>query len=284
MFKFVGRCDKYYYMEYQAKYITDDIKLSCYQDNFFKSDIMFEHHMLIWFISGETKIVRPEGAYLFQKGDIFLIPRNELATIINYPKDGLPHQTVVMHLTTDRLRNFYSRLDVRPVADETDRLRHYARHPLLESCLSSLIPYFDMKELPAAIADLKITEAITILRTIDPGIDNILANFEEPGKIDLASYMERNFMFNMPLEKFGYLTGRSLTTFKRDFKKAFNITPQRWLTKKRLDLARYELLEKKRKPVEVCYEVGFENLSHFSFAFKKQFGYAPTEFVTLKGS
>ncbi|WP_343689986.1 helix-turn-helix domain-containing protein [Chitinophaga sp.] len=271
-------------MEYQAKYITDDIKLSCYQDNFFKSDIMFEHHMLIWFISGETKIVRPEGAYLFQKGDIFLIPRNELATIINYPKDGLPHQTVVMHLTTDRLRNFYSRLDVRPVADETDRLRHYARHPLLESCLSSLIPYFDMKELPAAIADLKITEAITILRTIDPGIDNILANFEEPGKIDLASYMERNFMFNMPLEKFGYLTGRSLTTFKRDFKKAFNITPQRWLTKKRLDLARYELLEKKRKPVEVCYEVGFENLSHFSFAFKKQFGYAPTEFVTLKGS
>lgn len=271
-------------MEYQAKYITDDIKLSCYQDNFFKSDIMFEHHMLIWFISGETKIIRPEGSYVFQKGDIFLIPRNELATIINYPKDGLPHQTVVMHLTIDRLRNFYSRLDVRPVADDTNRLRHYTQHPLLQSCLSSLIPYFDMKELPVAIADLKITEAITILRTIDPGIDHILANFEEPGKIDLASYMERNFMFNMPLEKFGYLTGRSLTTFKRDFKKAFNITPQRWLTKKRLDLARYELLEKKRKPVEVCYEVGFENLSHFSFAFKKQFGHAPTELVTLKST
>jgi hypothetical protein len=32
-------------------------------------------------------------------------------------------------------------------------------------------------------------------------------------------YMEKNFMFNMPLEKFGYLTGRSITTFKRDFKK-----------------------------------------------------------------
>jgi hypothetical protein len=47
----------------------------------------------------------------------------------------------------------------------------------------------------------------------------VLANFEEPGKIDLADYMEKNFMFNLPLEKFAYLTGRSLTTFKRDFSK-----------------------------------------------------------------
>lgn len=266
-------------MEYQAKYITEDIKLSCYQDKFFKSDIMFEQHMLIWFISGETKIVRTEGTYLFQKGDIFLIPRNQLATIINYPKDGLPHKTVVMHLTTEWLRNFYAKLDVRPTTADVQQIRHYSRHPLLESCLSSLIPYFEMKDLPKDIAHLKLTEAVTILRSIDSGIDNVLANFEEPGKIDLADYMEKNYMFNMPLEKFGYLTGRSLTTFKRDFKKVFSTTPQRWLTKKRLELAYYQLTEKKKKPVEICYEVGFENLSHFSFAFKKQFGYAPTDFL-----
>ena len=32
---------------------------------------------------------------------------------------------------------------------------------------------------------MKIAEAITILRTIDKEIDGVLANFEEPGKIDL---------------------------------------------------------------------------------------------------
>lgn len=263
-------------MEYQAKYITEDIKLSCYGDKFFKSDIMFEHHMLIWFISGETKIVQAEGTYIFKKGDIFLIPRNQLATIINYPKDGLPHKTVVMHLTTDWLRRYYDKTEVRPVGHTEQKIRHYSDHPLLESCLSSLIPYFGMNTLPENIADIKITEAVSILRTIDPDLDGMLANFEEPGKIDLASYMEKNFMFNMPMEKFGYLTGRSLTTFKRDFKKIFDTTPQRWLTKKRLELAHYQLMEKKKKPVDVCYEVGFENLSHFSFAFKKHFGYAPT--------
>ena len=136
-----------------------------------------------------------------------------------------------------------------------------------------------MKELPENIANLKITEAVSILRSIDPDIDSTLTNFEEPGKIDLADYMEKNFMFNLPLEKFGYLTGRSLTTFKRDFKKTFATTPQKWLTQKRLELAHYQFVEKRKKPIDVCYEVGFENLSHFSFAFKKYFGYPPTELL-----
>jgi ethanolamine utilization protein EutQ (cupin superfamily) len=77
-------------MQYQAKYITEDIKLSCYEDKFFKSDIMFDHHMLIWFISGETKIVQVDRTYFFRKGDIFLIPRNQLATLLTIQKTGSP--------------------------------------------------------------------------------------------------------------------------------------------------------------------------------------------------
>ncbi|MDR7210983.1 AraC family transcriptional regulator [Flavobacterium piscis] len=263
-------------MEYQAKYITGDIKLSCYEDTFFKSDIMFDQHMLIWFISGETKIVQTDATYFFKKNDIFLIPRNQLATIINYPKNGQPHKTVVMHLSTNRLRHFYANLNVTSKALQPQKIYSFNNHPLLESCLASLIPYFEMKELPEDIASLKITEAISILRAIDKEIDTVLANFDEPGKIDLADYMEKNFMFNLPLEKFSYLTGRSLTTFKRDFSRIFSTTPQRWLTKKRLELAHYHFVENKKKPIDVCYEVGFENLSHFSYAFKKHFGYTPT--------
>ena len=266
-------------MEYTAKYITPDIKLSCYEDKFFKSDIVFDHHMLVWFISGETKIVQADATYFFGKGDIFLIPRNQLATIINYPKDGHPHKTVAMHLSTTRLRDFYAWNKVRTKTSVPQKIRRFNNHPLLESCLASLIPYFEMKDLPENIASLKMTEAISILRAIDKEIDDVLANFEEPGKIDLVSYMEKNFMFNMPMEKFGYLTGRSLTTFKRDFKRIFNTTPQKWLTKKRLELAHYQFVEKKKKPVDVCYEVGFENLSHFSYAFKKQFGYSPSQLI-----
>lgn len=72
----------------------------------------------------------------------------------------------------------------------------------------------------------------------------------------------------MPIEKFGYLTGRSSTIFKRDFKRAFNSIPQKWLTQKRLELTHYQIAERKVKPIEACYETGFENLSHFSLLSK----------------
>lgn len=264
-------------MEHVSKYLTPEIKLSCYEDKFFKSDLVFDDHMLIWFISGETKIIQADAAFTFKSGDIFLIPRNLLATIINYPKNGQPHKTVVMHLSAKRLKEFYKNIDLDSKRTSEQKIISYKNHPLLESCLTSLIPYFDVEgDFPENLASLKITEAISILREIDKRIDTILANFDEPGKIDLIDFMQRNFMFNMPMEKLGYLTGRSLSTFNRDFKKYFNTTPQKWLTQKRLELAHYLLAENKKKPTEIYYEVGFENLSHFSYAFKKQFGYAPT--------
>ncbi|OOQ56515.1 AraC family transcriptional regulator [Mucilaginibacter pedocola] len=267
-------------MEHQSQYIHPHIKRSTFGSRFFKADVLFEDHLLVWLLSGETKIVHGDKTHVFGAGDTLLFPRHLLATVLNYPKNGLAHQSVVMHLTTEKLKDYYHKKQ--PAADSLMGFEpsfiSFKKHPLLQSCLASVAPYFDLQEeLPDAIASVKIEEAIHVVRMLEPGIDNLLANFAEPGKIGLSDFMERNYMFNMPLEKFGYLTGRSLTTFKRDFKRAFATTPQKWLTRKRLDLAHYQIREKRRKPSEVYLETGFENLSHFSFAFKKQFGYAPTE-------
>lgn len=269
-------------MEHQTQYIHPDIKRSRFESRFFKADVLFEDHLLVWLLSGETKIVQGGHTYVFGAGDTLFFPRHLLATVLNYPKDGLPHQSVAMHLTTARLKDYYHKNEApaKPMMGFEPDFVSFKKHPLLQSCLASVAPYFDLQEqLPDTIAQLKIEEAIHVVRMIEPGIDHLLANFAEPGKIGIADFMERNYMFNMPLAKFGYLTGRSLTTFKRDFKRAFDTTPQKWLTRKRLDLAHYQIREKNRKPSEVYLETGFENLSHFGFAFKKQFGYAPTEAV-----
>ncbi len=38
-------------MDHISKYLTPEIKLSSYEDTFFKSEVVFDQHMLIWFIS-----------------------------------------------------------------------------------------------------------------------------------------------------------------------------------------------------------------------------------------
>ena len=255
-----------------------EILLSCLEETYFEDEIALEHHSFARIISGEMKVIQADKTYTFSPGDTLLFPGNQLSKLIKQPKDGQPYRAVVIFFTPERLKDFYTKNPVQLTEPHTHKIRTLEKHPLLESFFASLTPYFDLEStLPEKIISIKIEEALTILRTIDKNTDNLLADFSQPHKIQLTDFMEKNYMFNMPMEKFGYLTGRSLTTFKRDFKKEYNTTPQKWIIQKRLELAHYQLSEKKRKPVDIYLETGFENLSHFSFAFKKHFGYAPTD-------
>lgn len=268
-------------MEFKTRYIAPEIKLSSCNDKVFSTEVLFDHHVLVWLMAGETRIIQAGISHTFQAGDIFLIPRNRVTMIVNSPADGQAHKAVAMVLTVKRLREYCATATSKQsMIPAINRVFHFKSHPLLASCMSSLVPYFDMhEELPPNIASIKIDEAITVLRMLEPEVNGILCNFEMPGKIDLVNFMETHFMFNLPLEKFGYLTGRSLSTFNRDFRKIFATTPQKWLTKRRLELAHHQITAYMRKPVDVYLEAGFEDLSHFSYAFKKLFGYPPTAFV-----
>jgi len=254
-----------------------DILMACMEEKFFKTEAVWEYHSFMRVISGQMKIVLADQAYLFTAGDTLLVPRNQLSRVIKQPKDGNPYRSILITFRPDQLRGYYAKHDLHFKQPQVQKVRAYDRHPLLDSLFASLMPYFELESaLPKEISQLKIEEAISILRAIDKEVDGLLADFSEPGKIDLPEFMEKNFMFNLPLEQFSYLTGRSIATFNRDFRKAFRSTPRKWLIQKRLEFAHYQLSKNDRKPVEIYLEAGFENLSHFSYAFKKQFGYPPT--------
>ncbi|MDB4919531.1 helix-turn-helix transcriptional regulator [Mucilaginibacter sp.] len=264
----------------RVDHVNADIVFTTATEKYHRSEVVIEYHALTRILSGEMRVVQPDHTYTFVAGDTFLLPRNLPAAVIKRPKEGRPYKSVSIYLKPDRLRDYYRRHEFKATQPYNHKIKTFGKHLLLESFFASLLPYFEMDEvLPGNIISVKVEEAISILRNIDESTDALLAYFEEPGKINLAEFMEKNYMFNMTMGKFGYLTCRSLTTFKRDFKKAFNTTPQKWLTQKRLELAHYQLSEKQRKPIDVYFDVGFENLSHFSYAFKKQFGYSPNALV-----
>jgi AraC-like DNA-binding protein len=253
------------------------IVVACSGDRRYGAETTFADNVLVAVLAGELQVVQAHHTQRCAAGTTVLLPRRQPATLLKYPKDGVAYQAIILTLPTALVQAYYADNAPAPVQPAAASLLVFPESPLLQSLFASLLPYLELtRELPEKLLAVKVAEVLEILRSLDPASDGVLADFAEPGKINLVEFMEANYRFNLPLAKFSYLTGRSLTTFKRDFKKAFQLSPQRWLTQKRLGLAHYQLTEKRRKPVDLYLEVGFENLAHFSYAFKKQFGYSPT--------
>ena len=91
--------------------------------------------------------------------------------------------------------------------------------------------------------------------------------------------MNANFAKPLSIEDYAYLTGRSISSFRRDFVDLFGVSPKQWLIDKRLAKAR-ELLTRNGTTVsQIALEVGYENFSHFVKAFHKKYGTSPKQFL-----
>jgi AraC-like DNA-binding protein len=190
-----------------------------------------------------------------------------------------PFKCVNINLTQDVLRVYATQNNIPKQEKYTGGpMLDLTRNKFLRAYFASLLPYFNQPEkLNPKMAALKSQEAIELLLEANHNLEQFLFDLSEPHKIDLEKFMNTSFLFNIPLTEFARLTGRSLSTFQRDFKAIFNITPEKWLKDKRLLEAKYLITEKRQKPSEVYFHVGFENFSHFSSAFKQKFGHNASE-------
>ena len=152
---------------------------------------------------------------------------------------------------------------------------------VLQSYFHSVLSYFPQQKPPSdGLLKVKFEEfVINILtNTQNPALATYFDEVCLSSKISIRQIMEANFAYNMNLEEFARLSGRSLSTFHRDFKKEFNTSPSKWLTQRRLEFARF-LLETTRKSInEIAFESGFENTSHFIRVFKNKFNSTPLKF------
>lgn len=146
---------------------------------------------------------------------------------------------------------------------------------------NSMMSYFSKVEKPSeALLKLKLKELILniLVSPKNPAISNYFCKVAERKTPSLSEIMELNFRYNLSLDNYAELCNRSLSSFKRDFQKIYNETPGRWLLNKRLDYSALLLKNDNKNISQVVFECGFEDLSHFSRAFKARFGVSPSTY------
>ncbi|WP_321334931.1 AraC family transcriptional regulator [uncultured Bacteroides sp.] len=255
----------------------------CCVDNDKLCEDMVTDHMLVYICSGEMILQSKDKRTVFKKGDSVFIKRNHLIRKTKQPsKNGESFKGLFLQLRTPFLKSLIADQHLMiPMLNNSSisNTSHIIlpNHPFLNGLFLSLEQYFSTQQYPSKeLMDAKLEEAVFALLQIKPELGCVLFDFTEPWKIDLEDFMNRNYKCDLSVEAFAHYTGRSLTSFKRDFAVLFNETPSRWLIKRRLEEAYALLSERKYKPSDVYLEVGFKNLSHFSTAFKKEYGCTPS--------
>jgi AraC-like DNA-binding protein len=95
--------------------------------------------------------------------------------------------------------------------------------------------------------------------------------------LSLKKLVEKNLVSNLTLDEIAFLANKSLSSFKRDFEKAYGVSPGKYIRERKLKLASAELLQGKRVSDLYLY-LGYESVSNFTSAFKKQFGLTPKQY------
>ena len=112
---------------------------------------------------------------------------------------------------------------------------------------------------------LTLEETLAVVRVLEEGwggsIDFtdvlLLLQLRQPVKSDVRRIVEDNYTSPVTLEDLAYLSGRSLSSFKRDFQSIFGEPPASWIREHRLNKARQMLQSSNMSVADVAYSLGF---------------------------
>lgn len=260
-----------------------DIFFSYYFNNDTTCANMLRHHSLTYIYGGEMIIEERGNRTTIGKGECAFLKRDNRIVMTKQSKDGEHYKGIFMHFTRPCLRSIFQKMDNKEIPDISNKYEEsIIKLPPtaeIESLFHSMTPYFDYDAKPREeFMQLKLQEGIYALLNINQKFYPTLFDFAQPWKIDIIEFLNENYMCDLTMEDIANFTGRSLATFKRDFKKISDLTPQKWLIQKRLEVAHEMIKHEHKKVKDVYMDVGFKNLSHFSKIYKEMYGYAPTKY------
>lgn len=244
-----------------------------------RNEVFFEEHAVIVVLEGEKKFSSPTQELHVHKGDILFFQRgcysmnesidNSYRSLVFFVNEKLLKEFVNQHLTLFQTTS---------AALPADLILSFSSSPTFTIFIDSLRPYFGLKTpFLNELLRLKFQELLLHLFELDTAgqLRSSLWHIYQGQKTDLDYLMNTYLLKPLSMTELARLSGRSLSAFKRDFDEYFHTSPGHWIRRKRLEHAHFLLRNTEKNVSEVSMEIGYESVSHFIKAYKRQYGFTP---------
>ncbi|TMU55785.1 helix-turn-helix transcriptional regulator [Flagellimonas algicola] len=261
--------DNYLFVEYKCPIDIENFQL------------FTDSHIINYVISGKKDWFGPNQTFEIQGGDALFVRKGVYTTRQHFEVD---YCVILFFITDDFVANFFrDHLELKFVSAQIDfkQIFEVDVNDSFEALILSIFNYFKQAgEIPKSLVEIKFRELLfnILLNPKNRTLAQYLYSLSDLQKANMEHTMLLNFQYDLGLDEFARLCGRSLSAFKRDFKSHFKETPGRWIKNKRLEYAKTLLNQSSLTVNEICYESGFKNTSHFNSTFKEKYGLPPHQF------
>jgi AraC-like DNA-binding protein len=242
-----------------------------------------EHDRIVHVVSGKNLLRAAGGTWEIGPGDTMFLKKGA-CFLRHHANEAI---CLFMFFIPDAfvctvVREFARELPVLPPsAEPRDMAIRVNDDAGVSAFLQSMTVFFsDRGTPPELLLKLKLKELIAsiVVSQSNPGLSAYLRHVANTDLPSIPTIMDANCCHNLSIDAFAKLCGRSLSSFKREFRECYGTSPGRWLLDRRLECSAQLLTATNMSVTEIVFECGFEQASHFSRTFKEKFGQTPSEF------
>jgi AraC-like DNA-binding protein len=254
---------------------------ACSDNESTRGPILVKDNTLLFVINGSVQVRFGAAVHTIEKNHMILFKKDILVEYSTNSQTGYQGDTkfIRTYFKYEVLKEFvkFAQLSVPSPEHQTAVTIDFIHTRLLKFIESLQLYLLEPERIDEYLTKLKLLELLFNLAQVESAILPQLMDLRPHFRGDITTTVEDNITSPMSLAQLAELTGRSLSSFKRDFLAVYNMPPSTWVRQRRLEKARELLLNTTMTVTDVCYTLGFENLAHFSRLFKSRFGYSPSK-------
>jgi AraC-like DNA-binding protein len=249
-----------------------------------KQKIVLSKNTFSFLQNGTKEVFFNNSTRLINNSQFSLVKAGNSLTIEKSYNDEMQYRSILLFFSNESVFNFIRKFQLKPQDNASYASMYSFDYDLyVKGFTKSILNISKLsKSIQQNILDAKFEEIMLYL-IATKGVNFIysLISNSDNSTQKFIQIVENNIINKLSIKELSFLTNMSESSFKRVFKKHFQSSPGKWFREKRLEHSAFLLRNKSKRPSDIYQEIGYENLSNFTQAFKIKFGVTPKKYQKI---